>query len=129
MEAVVECEQCGRRYAGPDLVGSRCPKCTGVLNTVALVRPEPRPDERIVEVYRAPDMVQAELIRQVLEADGILVAFRTLVAWGVHTFTVDGLGEVGILALESEAKRARKIVMDYLEQVSGDRPYEPEEQP
>ena len=114
---------------GHHLGGSRCPKCTGVLNPVALARPEPRPDERIMEVYRAPNMWQAELIRQALEAGGILVAFRTLAAWGVHTFTVDGLGEVGILALESDAERAREIIEDYLKQVSGDAPSEPEEKP
>jgi hypothetical protein len=40
------------------------------------------------------------------------------------TFTVDGAGEVAILALQSDADRARQIVEDYLGQLRAEAPSE-----
>lgn len=114
LEQVVECEKCGRRYFGRDLAGGRCPKCMGRLIEVARARADVRPDEPIVEVHRMQDWMRAELVREHLEANGLLVALRTTAAMSVHPFTVDGLGEVAILALESDAARAKQLIAEYI---------------
>jgi len=126
-EMLVECPDCRRRFVGEELAGKSCPNCGGTLSKVAPESTEPRPDEPIVEIFRAPDMPRAEMIRQMLESEGIAIAFRTNVPWGVLTFTVDGLGEVGILALESEAERARTLLRDYLAEAGEDEPNDSEE--
>lgn len=113
-EMLFECSNCGYRFAGRDLAGRPCPKCGDRLGELFLLRPQPRLDEPILEIYRAPDWLHAEMIREVLQSQGILVALRTKVG-GITTFTVDGLAEVAVLALESEAARARQAIEDYLE--------------
>lgn len=129
LEMLFECSNCGYRFAGRDLADRPCPKCGDRLGELFLLRPEPRIHEPIVEIHRASDWIQAEMIREVLQSQGILVAFRTNVPWGILTFTVDGLGEVVILALESEAERARRIIEEYLKQVGAEDSSEPEEIP
>lgn len=126
-EVLVECRDCARRYAGREFAGQACPGCGGELAAIPPPQLAPHPDEAAVEVYRAPDMPQAEIIRAYLESEGLRVAFRSAATWGVHTFTVDGLGEVGILALESEAERARKLIEQCLGQTGDEEQPEPEE--
>ena len=109
-EIALRCRSCGWQCAGEESIGKRCVVGGGELVQVGPWAFEKRRDEAVVEVWRAPDMPQAEIIRTLLESEGIRVAFRSSATWGVHTFTVDGMGEVGILALESEAERVRELI-------------------
>jgi hypothetical protein len=123
-ETVVECSHCGYRFVGQDLADKPCPNCGDKSGERYLLRPQPKIDEPVVEIYRAPDWLQAEMIRETLESQDILVAFRSSMPWGIMTFTVDGAGEVAILALQSDADRARQIVEDYLGQLRAEAPSE-----
>jgi predicted nucleic acid-binding Zn-ribbon protein len=123
---VVECSHCGYRFVGEELVNKPCPNCGDPSGKVYLLRPHPKADEPVVEIYRAPHWLRAEMIREILQSQGIMVAFKTRVPWGIMTFTVDGLGEVGILALESEAERARGIIEEFLKRFDAAEPTEPE---
>lgn len=119
-EVLVECVKCGRRYAGPGLSGQKCPKCEGELAEIGRARDDVRPEEDVVNVYTAPDWLQAEMIREYLETEGVLIAMRSAMPWGVLSFTVDGLGEVGILALQSEADRARELIEELLQKIGAE---------
>jgi len=119
-DTVVECSHCGYRFVGEELVEKPCPSCGDKSGDVYLLRRQPKMDEPIVEIYRAPDWFHAEMIREHLESQDILTAFRSNMPWGVMTFTVDGAGEVAILALESEAERARAMIEEYLAQLNAE---------
>ena len=125
-ETIVECSHCGYRFVGEGLVEKPCPSCGDKSGEAYLLRRHPKMDEPIVEIYRAPDWFHAEMIREHLESQDILTAFRSSMPWGVMTFTVDGAGEVSILALESEAQRAREIIAEYLAQIGAEESSEAE---
>jgi len=127
-EALVECPNCGYRFVGMDLVNKPCPSCGDRSGQFYFLREQPKLDEPLVEVYRAPDWFQAEMIREYLLSEGVLVAFSTSMPWGVMTFTVDGLGEVSVLAVQSEAEQARTLIEEYLKRVESAPPTEPEEE-
>ncbi|MCX8036934.1 MAG: zinc ribbon domain-containing protein [Candidatus Sumerlaeia bacterium] len=114
-EALLECPNCGFRFAGGDPANQPCPSCGDKTGQVYLLREQPQLSEPLVEVHRAPDWLQAEMIREYLLAEGLLVAFSTRVPWGLMTFTVDGLAEVGILTLQSDADQARRLIEQFLE--------------
>ncbi len=114
-EALLECPNCGFRFAGGDLANQPCPSCGDKTGQVYLLREQPQLSEPLVEVHRAPDWLQAEMIREHLLAEGLLVAFSTRVPWGLMTFTVDGLAEVGILTIQSDADAARQLIAQFLE--------------
>lgn len=119
-EIVFECRDCARRQTGRGLVDTSCPECGGQLVKIPPEQLAPNPDDAAVEVCRVHDMPEAEMIRGYLESEGIRVALRSAATWGVHTFTVNGLGEVTILALESDVERARKLVEQYFERIDED---------
>ena len=119
-DIIVECNDCGRRFAGAGLHGARCPECKGEMQEVGHARSQDRLEEPVVEVYRADSWVKAEMIREYLESQGLFVVFKTSMPWAVLTFTVESVGAVSILALESEAGQARQLIQEYLEQVETD---------
>jgi len=123
---VVECSHCGYRFVGEELVNKPCPNCGDPSGKVYLLRPHLKADEPVVEIYRAPHWLRAEMIREILQSQGIMVAFKTHMPWALMTFTVDGAGEVAILALESEAERARGIIEEFLKRFDAAEPAEPE---
>lgn len=67
--------------------------------------------EKMVEVYKAPNEMEAQVIRSRLESYGIPCFLKSHAAPSVHLFTVDGMGEVKILVLESMAGDARNLIM------------------
>jgi hypothetical protein len=119
-DVIVECSECGRRFAGPGLHGERCPECKAEMQEIGQARPNERLDEPVVEVFLADSWVQAEMIREHLESQGLFVAFKTSMPWAVLTFTVERVGAVSILALESEADQVRALIQEYLEQIQTD---------
>ena len=72
-------------------------------------------DEELIEVSRANGEVEAQLIRSILECNGIQCMLKGEALRLTHGFTFDGLGEVGILVKPQDAKKA----MEALEENQG----------
>ena len=66
--------------------------------------------EKMVDVYTASGEVEAHIIKGKLESNGIPCVLRSDAASSVHTFTVDGMGQIVISVLESVAEDARKLI-------------------
>jgi len=71
--------------------------------------------EKLVDVYRASGELEAHVIKGLLESNGIPCMLRSDAAFSVHAFTVDGMGEVKVVVLESMAEEARRIVADNID--------------
>ena len=67
--------------------------------------------EKIVEVYKAPSEMEAQVIKGMLESYGIPCFLKSNAAPSVHLFTVDGMGEVKVMVLESMAGDARNLIL------------------
>lgn len=103
-----------------------CPKCgaefvEGILECsdcrVKLVHsPPPSPEEKeepeleLVEVRRAPNELEAQIIRGLLESHGIDCTLRGETLRLTHSITVDGLAEVRILVRSEDAQKAKNII-------------------
>jgi len=66
--------------------------------------------ERLVEVYRASGELEAQVIKGLLESNGIACILRSDAAFSVHAFTVDGMGQVTVSVLESRVEEAKEII-------------------
>ena len=67
-------------------------------------------ERRMVEVYRATGEAEAQVIKGLLETNGISCLLRSNAAPSVHVFTVDGMGEFGVMVWESEEGKARELI-------------------
>ena len=67
--------------------------------------------QKMVEVYKAPNEMEAQVISGLLESYGIPCFLKSNAAPSVHLFTVNGMGEVKIMVLESLAEEARNLIM------------------
>ena len=67
--------------------------------------------EKTVEVYHARNEMEAQVIKSLLESYNIPSFFKSNAAPSVHVFTMDGMGEVGVMVLESMAERARELIV------------------
>ena len=65
---------------------------------------------KMVEVYRAKGITEAEIIKGLLESNGIACLLKSNVAPSVHAFAVDGMGEVRVLVWGQMAEEARRLV-------------------
>jgi hypothetical protein len=66
--------------------------------------------KKLVDVYTANGEAEAQIIKGKLESNGIPCILRSHAAGSVHVFTVDGMGEVKVAVLASQAEEARKIL-------------------
>jgi hypothetical protein len=66
--------------------------------------------QKLMDVYRASGELEAQVIKGLLESNGIPCILRSDAAFSVHAFTVDGMGEVIVSVLESMAEEAGKII-------------------
>ena len=66
--------------------------------------------EKMVDVYIASGEAEANIIKGKLESNGIPCILRSDAAASVHTFTVDGMGQIAVSVLESVAEDARKLI-------------------
>jgi hypothetical protein len=71
-----------------------------------------KPDEKLVEVYKAHGEMEAQVIKAKLESNGIPVLLKSTAAPSVHAFVVDGLGEYRIMVPESLLEDALNIVTE-----------------
>ena len=80
---------------------------------------EPRrqgdPNIELVEVWTAQGEMNAQLIRSVLEGDGIDSMLSGESVRLTHGITVDGLAEVKILVRKEDEKRAREVIAAFIE--------------
>jgi hypothetical protein len=63
-----------------------------------------------VEVYKARTEMEAQIIKGLLESFGIPCALKSNAAPSVHMFTLDGLAEVKVMVLASQADAARELI-------------------
>ena len=70
-------------------------------------------DMKIVEVHAVQGQPEADLIRSLLEANGIESYTRGLAVQSVHPFTMDGLGEIKILVREEDEETAIRIIEEF----------------
>ena len=66
--------------------------------------------EGFVEVYKAAGEAEAQIIKGLLQSNGIPCLLKSLAAPSVHAFTVDGMGEVKVMVWESMAEEAKRLI-------------------
>ena len=64
----------------------------------------------LIEVYRAKGELEAQVIRGLLDSYGIPCLFSSHAASSVHTFAVDGMGEVRVMVPKKVAEKARRLI-------------------
>ena len=67
-------------------------------------------NEKLVQVYRAAGEIEAQVIRSLLESYGIPCLLKSEAAPSVHTFAVDGMGEVRVMVWEEVAEKAKRLI-------------------
>ena len=70
---------------------------------------------KAVVVHTVQGLMEAEIVQTCLRSCGIESTTQGLAAQRVHPFTVDGMGKIKILVLESDAEAARKAIAEFLE--------------
>ena len=68
-------------------------------------------DEKLVEVYHARSQMEAQVIKGLLESFEIPCVLKSNAAPSVHMFTMDGMGEVKVMVLDSMADKARELIV------------------
>ena len=64
----------------------------------------------MIEVYKAKGELEAQVIKGILESYGVPCLLQSHAASSVHSFAVDGMGEVRILVSEKAADEARRLI-------------------
>jgi hypothetical protein len=67
-------------------------------------------NEKMVQVYDAQNAMEAQVIKSLLESFNIPCFLKSNAAPSVHVLTMDGMGEVKIMVLESMAEKARELI-------------------
>lgn len=67
-------------------------------------------DEKLVELAKVQGDFEAQILKGMLESEGIAVSVRTGVTPIVLPFTVDGLGQVRLFVKETELEAARAVM-------------------
>ncbi|MBN1643635.1 MAG: DUF2007 domain-containing protein [Dehalococcoidales bacterium] len=66
--------------------------------------------KELVAVYIARGETEAQVIKGLLESNGISCLLKPSSSPSVYVFTVDGLGEVKIMVREEDAGEARELI-------------------
>jgi len=66
--------------------------------------------QELIEVYKAAGELEAQVIKGLLESNGIRCFLKSHAAPSVHVFAIDGLGEVKIMVQESLVEKAKKLI-------------------
>ena len=64
----------------------------------------------MIEVYKAKGELEAQVIKGLLGSYGIPCLLQSHASSSVHSFAIDGLGEVRIMVLESQAEEAKRLI-------------------
>jgi hypothetical protein len=66
--------------------------------------------QKLVEVYKAQTEMEAQVIKGLLESFGIPSTLKSNAAPSVHMFTFNGMAEVKVMVLDSQAAEARELI-------------------
>ena len=66
--------------------------------------------EKLVEVYKAANEMEAQVIKSLLESYDIPCLLKSHAAPSVHMFTIDGMGEVKVMVWDSMVDKARNLI-------------------
>ena len=66
--------------------------------------------QELIEVYKAAGELEAQVIKGLLESNGIRCFLKSHAAPSVHVFAIDGLGKVKIMVQESLVEKAKKLI-------------------
>ena len=66
--------------------------------------------KELVEVYQAAGELEAQVIKGLLESNGIRCFLKSHAAPSVHVLTIDGLGEVKVMVCDSMVEKAKKLI-------------------
>ena len=66
---------------------------------------------KLVEVYLARGEAEAQIIKGLLESNGIHCLLKSNAAPSVHMFSVNGMGEVKVMVEESLTEKARGLIV------------------
>jgi hypothetical protein len=103
------CPECKSEYL--DDV-SNCEDC-GIPLVEFLLDEEEDPDLELVEIWCAPNEIEAQMVKALLEGNRITCLLSGESLRHTHGIMVDGLAEVRILVRSDEVKRAEEIINDY----------------
>jgi len=67
--------------------------------------------EKLVEVYKAQNHMEAQVIKGLLESFNIPCFLKSNAAPSVHLFTVDGMSEVKVMVVADKADEARELIV------------------
>lgn len=67
--------------------------------------------KQLVEVYQARTEMEAQVIKGLLESFDIPCVLKANAAPSVHMFTLDGLAQVKVMVLDSQADEARELIV------------------
>jgi predicted amidophosphoribosyltransferase len=102
------CPKCRNEYVDGTRV---CEDCGGALTaTLPADTDSGGDDSELVEVWHTQGEMDAQLIRSLLDSNGVKSMFSGESLRLTHGFTVDGLAEVKILVRAEDAKRACEII-------------------
>ena len=101
------CPKCRSEYVEGTQV---CEDCGQTLIQVLPPEREPEKKSNLVEVWHTQGEVDAQLVRSLLDSNGIESMLSGESLRLTHGFTVDGLAEVKILVREEDAKRACDVI-------------------
>ena len=76
------------------------------------------PESRLKLLHSVWGPVEAEVIKSLLESQGIACILKGLVVQSIHTFSVNGLGETKIFVDEADYKVAKKLIESRLQENS-----------
>lgn len=117
-EEVLFCPKCGRNFSDDTRWCQHCG--VNLVSEETIEDTKQLFEQNTVVVHIAENALEAELLREVLEENGILCALVGEVPSTLLPFTVDGLAKVRILVLEDVADEARAIIKETLSQAEED---------
>lgn len=70
-------------------------------------------ENQYVDFISVQGEMEAQVIRGVLESEGIRVSLNAHISQGVYPLTVDGLGKVDILVHSDDVEKAKEVIKEY----------------
>lgn len=67
---------------------------------------------KMVEAYRAAGEAEAQIIKGLLESNGVPCFLKSNAAPSVHAFIFDGMGTVKIMVEESFRDKTKRLIME-----------------
>ena len=64
----------------------------------------------LVQVYRASGELEAQVVKGLLESAGIPCLLQGHAALSIHSFVMDGMGEIKVMVTADRAEEARRMI-------------------